>query len=42
MLIYFLMLMTPLVFLINGISKGDWLESLLFAVSVAVGRGCIL
>jgi Mg2+-importing ATPase len=26
-----------LVFLINGISKGDWLESLLFAVSVAVG-----
>jgi P-type Mg2+ transporter len=37
MLIYFLMVMTPLVLLINGISKGDWLESLLFAVSVAVG-----
>ena len=37
MLVYFLMVMTPLVFLINGISKGDWLESLLFAVSVAVG-----
>ena len=37
MLIRFLMVMTPLVFLINGISKGDWLESLLFAVSVAVG-----
>jgi Mg2+-importing ATPase len=28
MLIRFLMVMTPLVFLINGISKGDWLESL--------------
>jgi P-type Mg2+ transporter len=37
MLIRFLMVMTPLVLLINGISKGDWLESLLFAVSVAVG-----
>lgn len=37
MLIRFLMVMTPLVFLINGITKGDWLESLLFAVSVAVG-----
>ncbi len=37
MLIRFLMVMTPLVFLINGITKGNWLESLLFAVSVAVG-----
>src|SRR5665213_1389822 len=37
MLVRFLMVMTPLVFLINGISKGDWLESLPFAVSVAVG-----
>ena len=37
MLIRFLMVMTPLVLLINGISKGDWLELLLFAVSVAVG-----
>jgi len=37
MLIRFLMVMTPLVFFINGISKGNWLESLLFAVSVAVG-----
>ena len=37
MLVRFLMVMTPLVFLINGISKGNWLESLLFAVSVAVG-----
>ncbi|MGA8969128.1 MAG: magnesium-translocating P-type ATPase [Pseudolabrys sp.] len=37
MLIHFLMVMTPLVFLINGLDKGDWLQSLLFAVSVAVG-----
>src|ERR1700720_1201259 len=37
MLIRFLLVMTPLVFLINVITKGDWLESLLFAVSVAVG-----
>lgn len=37
MLIRFLMVMTPLVFLINGFTKGDWLESLLFAASIAVG-----
>ncbi len=37
MLIRFLMVMTPLVFFINGLDKGDWLQSLLFAVSVAVG-----
>jgi len=37
MLIRFLMVMTPLVLLINGITKGDWVEALLFAVSVAVG-----
>jgi Mg2+-importing ATPase len=37
MLIRFILVMTPLVFLINAITKGDWIESLLFAVSVAVG-----
>jgi P-type Mg2+ transporter len=37
MLIRFLLVMTPLVFLINSITKGELLESLLFAVSVAVG-----
>ncbi|MGA2566470.1 MAG: magnesium-translocating P-type ATPase [Pseudolabrys sp.] len=37
MLVRFLMVMAPLVFLINGLSKGDWLQSLLFAASVAVG-----
>jgi P-type Mg2+ transporter len=37
MLIRFLLVMTPLVFVINGITKGEWLEALLFAVSIAVG-----
>ena len=31
------MVMAPAVFLINGFTKGDWLEALLFAVAVAVG-----
>ena len=30
-------ILAPLVFLINGLTKGDWLEALLFAVAVAVG-----
>ena len=29
--------MVPIVFLINGITKGDWLGALLFAISIAVG-----
>jgi Mg2+-importing ATPase len=29
--------MMPLVFLVNGFDKGNWLEALLFAVAVAVG-----
>ena len=37
MLIRFILVMTPVVFLINGITKHDWLQALLFAVSVAVG-----
>lgn len=37
MLIRFIALMTPIVFLINGFTKGDWLQALLFAASVAVG-----
>lgn len=37
MLIRFLLVMIPLVFFINGLTKGNWLEALLFAVSVAVG-----
>ena len=37
LLIRFILAMTPVVFLINGITKHNWLEALLFAVSVAVG-----
>ena len=37
LLIKFMMAMVPIVFLINGITKGDWLQALLFAVSIAVG-----
>ena len=37
MLIRFLLVMTPLVFFINGLTKGNWLEALLFALSIAVG-----
>jgi Mg2+-importing ATPase len=33
----FMAIMVPAVFLINGISKGDWLEAFLFALAVAVG-----
>ena len=33
----FIVVMAPLVFVINGLTKGDWLEALLFAVAVAVG-----
>lgn len=29
--------MIPFVFLVNGVTKGDWLEAFIFAVSVAVG-----
>src|SRR5665647_45770 len=37
LLIRFMMVMVPLVFLINGFTKGNWLEALLFAITVAVG-----
>ena len=37
LMIRFIMVMAPAVFLINGFTKGDWLEALLFAVAVAVG-----
>ncbi len=29
--------MVPLVFFINGITKGDWLDAFLFGISIAVG-----
>lgn len=37
LLIRFMLVMVPLVFLINGLTKGDWFEALLFGISVAVG-----
>ena len=36
-LIRFMLVMVPLVLMINGLTKGDWTEGLLFALSVAVG-----
>ncbi|MCL1946999.1 MAG: magnesium-translocating P-type ATPase, partial [Chitinivibrionia bacterium] len=36
-LIRFMMIMVPIVLLVNGFTKGDWLQALLFALSVAVG-----
>ena len=36
-LIRFMLIMVPLVFFVNGITKGDWLEALLFGISIAVG-----
>lgn len=37
LLIRFMMVMVPLVFLVNGLTKGDWFEALLFGISIAVG-----
>ncbi len=37
LLIRFMLVMVPIVFVINGFTKGDWFQALLFAVSVAVG-----
>nr|MBC7614109.1 magnesium-translocating P-type ATPase [Pseudopedobacter sp.] len=37
LLIRFMLVMVPLVFLINGFTKGNWFEALLFGISVAVG-----
>lgn len=36
-LIRFMLVMVPVVLFINGFTKGDWLDALLFAISVAVG-----
>jgi P-type Mg2+ transporter len=37
LMIRFILVMVPTVFLINGFTKHDWLEALLFAMAVAVG-----
>ena len=36
-LIRFMLVMVPVVFFINGFTKGSWVQALLFAISVAVG-----
>ncbi|MFJ8311853.1 MULTISPECIES: magnesium-translocating P-type ATPase [unclassified Streptomyces] len=37
LLIRFMLVMVPVVFAINGLTKGDWNEAFLFAIAVAVG-----
>lgn len=37
LMIRFILVMAPLVLLINGLTKGDWVQALLFATAVAVG-----
>jgi Mg2+-importing ATPase len=37
LLIRFALVMVPIVLVVNGFTKGDWLEAFLFALSVAVG-----
>ncbi|MBU3105118.1 magnesium-translocating P-type ATPase [Clostridium gasigenes] len=37
LLIKFMAIMVPSVFVINGIAKGDWVQALLFGISIAVG-----
>ncbi|MCB5165537.1 magnesium-translocating P-type ATPase [Streptomyces bambusae] len=37
LLIRFMLVMVPVVFALNGLTKGDWDEAFLFAVAVAVG-----
>ena len=37
LLIRFMAVMAPLVLLLNGFTKGSWMEAVLFAISVAVG-----
>jgi Mg2+-importing ATPase len=37
LMIQFMLVMVPAVFLFNGLSRGNWLEAFLFAMAVAVG-----
>ena len=37
LLIRFMLVMVPIVLVINGVVKGDWIEALMFSLSVAVG-----
>ncbi len=37
LMIRFMLVMVPIVFLLNGFGKGDWFSAFLFAVAVAIG-----
>lgn len=37
LLIRFMAIMVPIVFVLNGVTKRDWLSALLFSVSIAIG-----
>ncbi|MEU9715436.1 magnesium-translocating P-type ATPase [Streptomyces sp. NPDC047976] len=37
LLIRFMLVMVPVVFMVNGLTKGDWDEAFLFGIAVAVG-----
>ena len=37
LLLFMMLVMAPVVLILNGLTKGDWLNAALFAVSVAVG-----
>ncbi|WP_286925643.1 magnesium-translocating P-type ATPase [Flavobacterium sp. UBA4197] len=37
LLIRYMLVMVPLVFIVNGLTKGDWFDALLFAIAIAVG-----
>jgi Mg2+-importing ATPase len=37
LMLRFMVVMVPLVFLINGLTKGDWMQAFFFALAVAVG-----
>ena len=36
-LIRFMLIMVPVVFFVNGMTKGNWMEAFMFAISIAVG-----
>lgn len=37
LLIRFMLIMVPFVFFVNGLTKGNWLDAFIFAISIAVG-----
>lgn len=37
LLVIFMLILSPLVFVLNGVTKGDWLEAFIFSLTVSVG-----